>query len=511
MYSSNTLKREKYRKLSGIFIFVIVRKYSCMKNFILFFFLVNFSCTQAQNVAFIKKENLLKTVSFLSSPELDGRLPGSPGYHKAAEFMASEFKKLGLLPVGDSSYFQFTNVEYTEISDQFYFMLLHAGKPIATYKQGEDYIFRTNTGSGHARADVVFCGYGISEPALGYDDYADVDVKNKIVLVFKQNPGWKKNNKEWGEMLTRYKAQTASKHGALAILYVSVPNNWDGGVPIGSIMDGDGFYEQNIPQLHISYKVADDLLKETKSDLKILKSKIDSLQNPVSFSTETSVELSVNSKYIKNKRSENVIGFLEGKSKKDEYFVIGAHLDHVGRQGDLYFPGANDNASGSAAVLEVARAFVSGTKPERSIYFVLFTSEEQGLLGAKKFVENPPSSLEKCQAFINMDCIAYGDSIQVGCGKTSVNLWKLAKKSDSLSSKQMTERTWAGGGADAEPFYKKKIPTAYFVTTNSYKHLHLPSDKVETLNSDLFEKIVRLIFTTAWDIANGKYSREKIE
>ena len=482
-----------------------------MKNCILFLFLVNFCYTQAQNINLIKKESLLKTVSFLSSPELNGRLPGSPGYMKAAEFMASEFIKIGLLPAGDSSYFQFTNVEYTEISDQFYFMLLHAGKPITTYKHGDDYIFRTNTGSGHVKAEVVFCGYGISEPASGYDDYKEIDVKNKIVLVFKQNPGWEKNNQKWDEMLTRYKAQTASKHGALAILYVSIPGNWDGGAPIGSIMDGDGYYNQNIPQLHISYKVADDLLKETKRNLKSIKSKIDSMQSPDSFSTEISVEISVESKYSKNKKSANIVGFLEGKSKEDGYLIIGAHLDHVGRQGDLYFPGANDNASGSAAVLEIAKAFAADKKPERSVYFVLFTSEEQGLLGAKKFVESPPSTLEKCQAYINMDCIGHGDSIQVGCGKTSVNLWKLVKKSDSLLTKQMTERTWPGGGADAEPFYQKKIPTAYFVTTNSYKHLHLPSDKVETLNTGLFESIVRLAFVTSWNIANGKYTREKIE
>jgi len=175
------------------------------------------------------------------------------------------------------------------------------------------------------------------------------------------------------------------------------------------------------------------------------------------------------------------------------------------------FPGANDNASGSVGVLEIAQAFVkSGFKPKRSIIFVLFASEEQGLFGAKHFVESWKQGYDKITAMLNLDCVGYGDSIQVGNGKSSPKLWEIANQNDKTSFNSMVERTWNGGGADATPFYEKGIPCLYFVTTNSYEHLHLPTDKVETLNPVLFEKIVKLVHLTAIEIVNGNYEREEV-
>lgn len=189
---------------------------------------------------------------------------------------------------------------------------------------------------------------------------------------------------------------------------------------------------------------------------------------------------------------------------------MGAHLDHVGRQGNnLYYPGANDNASGSAAVLQLARAFVNGNvRPARSIIFVLFTSEEQGLNGSEFFAKNLPVPLEKIVAMFNLDCIGSGDSIQVGSGKSSPVLWDIAHKNDSLYTKKMVAQTWSGGGADATPFFNIGIPTLYFVSKYSYTHLHLPTDTPETLNAELFEKIVTLAFITASEVLKGGYLRE---
>jgi Zn-dependent M28 family amino/carboxypeptidase len=196
---------------------------------------------------------------------------------------------------------------------------------------------------------------------------------------------------------------------------------------------------------------------------------------------------------------------------KQEFVVVGAHLDHVGSQAGLLFPGANDNASGSAAVLEIAEAFVkAGVQPKRSVIFVLFASEEQGLYGAKHFVESWKKGYDKITAMINMDCIGYGDSIQVGNGKSAPELWKITSQIDATSFNSMVDRTWSGGGADATPFHEKGIPCLYFVTTNSYDFLHLPTDKVETLNPVLYEKVVRLAHLTVLEVANGNYERETI-
>ncbi len=218
-------------------------------------------------------------------------------------------------------------------------------------------------------------------------------------------------------------------------------------------------------------------------------------------------------------KTMNVVGLLEGSDPqlKDEYLIIGAHLDHVGSQAGLLFPGANDNASGSAAVIQLANAFsLDNMKPKRSVLFVLFASEEQGLFGSKHFVDNlnllageAGINPEKIIAMFNLDSIGYGDSIQVGNGKSSPELWNLADKIDEANSNLMVKDTWNGGGADLTPFYEKEIPGLYFVSKYSYDHLHLPTDLPETLNPSLYENLVKLVYLTAREVANSSYKREE--
>jgi Zn-dependent M28 family amino/carboxypeptidase len=226
----------------------------------------------------------------------------------------------------------------------------------------------------------------------------------------------------------------------------------------------------------------------------------------------TKASIEVNAKYEKHAKTMNVVGLIEGGDPKlkDDYLIIGAHLDHVGSQVGLLFPGANDNASGSAAVLEIAEAFMkSNEKPKCSIIFVLFASEEQGLLGAKHFVKYWTRGYNKISAMLNLDCVGYGDSIQVGNGKSSPELWKIAKQIDEKYFNSMVDRTWGNGGADASPFHEQGIPCLYFVTTNSYDKLHLQTDTVETLNPELFEKITKLAYLTAREVTNGNYQRKR--
>jgi hypothetical protein len=457
--------------------------------------------------SFISKANLMKTDSFLASKDLNGRLSGSKGFYKAAEFMANEFSKLGLKPLGNKNYFQNFKIEYNEIIAPCKFNLTENGKVLKQFKLGTDYTCRGFTGSGHFTAPVVFCGYGYSE--TGYDDYTNIDVKGKIVLMFKQVPSWKIDDKSWNASL-RYREKNAFDKGALAILFVSKPNDANPQKPIGSTLDGEGNYISNFPMLQIDVEVGEELVKSTNLTLKQLQLLIDSLRVPVPLELNKSVELNINAQYEKERNTMNVVGMLEGES--DDYIVVGAHLDHVGGQGyEIYFPGANDNASGSSSVLEIARAFVnSKIKPKRSIVFILFSNEESGLNGAIHFTENPLVPLDKVTAMLNLDCVGFGDSIHIGNGLSAPELWKITRGLDSLYTKQMVMNTWNGGGADATPFHQKGIPCLYFVTTNSYKHLHLTSDLPETLNQNLFEKIVRLAYITALNIADGDYKREVV-
>jgi hypothetical protein len=460
----------------------------------------------------INKEDLLKNVRVLTSPEFDGRLPGSEGYNKAAQFAANKFSELGLKPSGDKNYFQFLNVEHNEIDTPVIFKAI-IEKDTINYQLRKDFVLRGFTGSNSFTLPVVFCGYGISRPDLNYDDYAGINVRNKIVMVFKQNPQWKNDDKEWGTNYPREKSLAAKKHGAKGILFISLPNDEKPQQLIGSVMHGEGDQPSNFPQIHISLEAANRLLSRTGITISECQTRIDKKKKPLSINLLTKAEIVVNARYQKNAKTMNVVGMLEGSDPKlkNDFVVIGAHLDHVGSQAGVLFPGANDNASGSAGVLEIAKAFVkSGIKPKRSIIFVLFASEEQGLNGAKHFVESWKKGYDKITAMLNLDCVGYGDSIQVGNGKSSPKLWEITNQIDKTNFKYMIDNTWSGGGADATPFHEKGIPCLYFVTTNSYDHLHLSSDKVETLNPKLYETLVKLAYLTARKVADGGYNREKI-
>lgn len=458
----------------------------------------------------IKVEDLFKHINYLCSEQLKGRLSGSEGYELAAQYCQSRFKEYGLKSMlNNDNYYQYLSVEYNDI-DKAEMQIIIDGKT-TELKLGKDFICRGFTGSGNIKSDVVFCGYGISHE--DYDDYKGVDVKNKIVMIFKQNPKWNINDKSFDAGYPRVKAENAFKHGAVGIILVSLPNDSEPQDIIGSVLHGPGEQNQNFPQVHITIEAASKYFESKGITLKELQTKIDENKKPSSMDLNNQAVINIKAYYEGQKRTMNVVGVLEGTDPKlkDEYIVIGAHLDHVGRQANIYFPGANDNASGSAAVLGIAEAFVKNNiKPKRSVIFVLFASEEQGLFGAKAFAENPPVPIERISAMFNLDCIGFGDSIQIGNGKSAPQLWKIAKKNDNEKNINfMVENTWNGGGADAQPFHEKGVPCIYFVTTNSYKHLHMLSDKPETLNKNLYEKIANLAYYTLVDVANY-YNREEI-
>jgi hypothetical protein len=454
----------------------------------------------------MNKANLMKTVEYLSKKEFAGRLPGHSGYTKAAEFMAKNFRQLKLKPIS-SNYFQKLKVEYNEILAPEHFAITKEGKK-KNYNLGKDYAYRGLTGGAKLNAEVVFCGYGLSQPDFGYDDYAGVDVKGKFALVFKYNPKWNPEGKVFKDGNPREKAIVAAKHGALGILFVSLPNDAEPQKPIGSVIAGAGEQMTKFPEVHIELYMADELFEGSGHTLKELQTKIDTDKKPFSVPLINKVDMEVHTKYVKEKEVVNVVGILEGSdpAKKDEYIIVGAHLDHVGSQaGKIFFPGANDNASGSAVVLQMAREFVNQKiNPKRTIVFILFASEESGLNGATYFANHMPFSKEKVKVMINMDCIGVGDSIQIGGGKSAPELWKTVKEIDEKNEHLMTNNTWAGGGADAEPFFQLGMPTLYFVTTNSYKHLHMISDTPETLNVKLYVDIAKLAMKTVYTLSELK-------
>jgi len=455
---------------------------------------------------------MMEIISDLASKEYSGRLPGSEGYNKAATYIAEQFRKHRIKPIDKDSYFQYFNVENNEIQSPLKLQMISNDGNNTEFKPGKDFVCRGFTGRGVDTADVVFCGYGISLPKQGYDDYAEMNVKGKIVILFKDNPTWKFKT-EWPSSIPRYKAMIAAQYGAVGVMLVSSKYNASR-QPIGSIATGTmNQHNLETTSIHITPEVANNFLKQKGYNIDQLQSIIDSTKKPFSLDLGIKAYTEIHTKYTQQKPTMNVVGMLEGNDSilKKEYLIIGAHLDHVGSQGnDLYFPGANDNASGVAAVLQMAKLFSENRYLlKRSVIFVLFANEEQGLKGSWHYINNPLAPLENTVAMINLDCIGFGDSIQVGNGKSAPLLWQLARNLDKENDKMMIEATWNGGGADATPFYDKNIPALYFVGSNSYSHLHLPSDTPETINNALLKKITKLAYATAWQIAASKYKKEK--
>ena len=457
----------------------------------------------------ITRQELRSIVEYLASPELQGRLAGSQGYTMAAQHLAKTFKRYRLQNAGFEGYFQRFSLEYNRIQDSRFRII--TPDSIRKYDLGTDYICRGFSGSGNVKAPVVFCGYGISRPEMGYDDFEGVDAEGKIVVEFKRDPQWRLNGEGIGYRSLRKKVKAARAHGAQAILFVSLPNARNPQKPIGSVMHGQGSQDEDFPQIHISMETARHMFRNSGHTLSELQTKIDQNQSPFSVELSARAHIQVQAAYEPHKPSMNVVGMVEGDSLKEEYVVVGAHLDHVGGQaGKVYFPGANDNASGVAALMEMAQALaLREEKPTRSVFFVAFSAEEQGLNGSRYFVDHPPVAIEKIHAMINLDCVGHGDSIVVGGGKSSPRLYQIVKQKDDAMKQMMTSRTWAGGGADATPFYQKGIQTLYFATKNSYTHLHLPGDKPETLNYDLHEYLTRLAYKTTLEIAMGKNGTDK--
>lgn len=453
---------------------------------------------------------MMNRIRFFASPDNAGRLPGHEGYNKCSKFAADYFEELKFFPFTGKTWYQHFTIEMNEISD--HSMTLITGNEKHTLIPGSDYSCRGFTGSGKCVSEIVYCGYGLSQPDDGYDDYAGTDVKGKTVMIFKQNPAWQIKGIDWYGNNIRYKVSVAKEHGACAVLFVNTPSSGRT-LPIASQLDGEREHIDDIPAFEISTEKANFILAGKKTSLSELQSKTDTLQIPRSFSTGVTADVSVTARYTPEANTQNVIACIPGNDPllKNEFVLITAHLDHVGFQGkDLHYPGANDNASGSAIVMEVASMWrKSKIKPARTVVFVLFSCEEHGLDGARFLAANFPADIEKAAAILNIDCAGHGDSLMAGGGKSTPGLWETA--AGFGNGQAFSKRTWHGGGADAQPFFEKGVPALYFATVNSYTYLHLPGDRPETLNRKMLELTADIVFKTSVKTASKEYVKEKIK
>ena len=473
---------------------------------LLFFFIVtncksnNLSQEETNSaINSINKSNLQEIITFLTSKKLEGRLAGGKGFNQASTYVFEKFKKYSLEPIEKDNYFQNFYIEYNQLIEPMYFRVRDKNNDIINYNFGKDFLARGFSGSNSVKGELVFCGYGISDPENGYDDYNNIDVKGKILIFLKGGPKWANKDFNWHSLTyPRQLAINAKKHGALGMVYVYNPlGKYLREEPLASTLKGDGEQQIDFPQIHISTSKSKELFQDAGYDLNEIVENIDKSHQPSSFSLEREAELCINSIYEKKMLTQNIIGILEGKDikLKDEYILIGAHLDHVGKQGSkIYFPGANDNASGVASLLEIAKILSSNDfSLKRSIVFILFSGEETGLVGSNYYCTHPVVPLSKTKLYINVDCIGAGDKINIGGGENYPNLYKKCLKFKEFED-ILDDNLTKSGEADAESFEKNQIPNLYFGTTmNGYKYLHSKDDTLENMNLDLFTKTTKLI------------------
>ena len=460
-------------------------------------------------------------VRYLASDELTGRGVDTPGIKLARDYIAREFAKYGLRPGGDNdSYLQEFDVATGVAVKQPTSIVLGEQPPLGL---NEDWSPLGLSGSGKTEADVVFAGYGITAKEYGYDDYAGIDVKSKIVLVLRYEPP-PKDEKSPFQKLPRYsnhatlraKANNARNHGAVGMILVDLNHSGDEAKELISTMNSLWRGGNSLIAAQVTRKVIEKWLEPQGVFLKPLKDKIDREEKPASQVLPAArAALRVSLEEIR-RRTENIVGILPGSDPilKDENIVIGAHYDHVGfghygtrdssAEGQIHY-GADDNASGTAVLLQLAeRLSRSQSKPARTIVFAAFSGEELGLHGSRHYVNNPPLSLSSTTAMLNLDMVGRlrDNRLTVFGTRSAKELSAIVLEEANHLGLQVSESD-SVGRSDHMSFYNRKIPALHFFT-GSHPDYHRPSDTWEKLNIEGMIKVAELVGGIVQRVANAK-------
>lgn len=473
--------------------------------------LVIFLCaftSYAQQAEMAKR--LRTDIEYLASDELEGRRAGTPGAEKAAAYIAECFRKAGLKPFGDNgTYFQpFEFTSGIALGSTNALSALCGGVK-NSFAIDIDYTPLGFSSNAAITGEMVFAGYGISAPDLNYDDYAGLDVKDKIVLVLRYSPAGDSVKSDFNKFSSaRYKAMTARDKGAKALLLFSgsVDDSADALLKL-RIDNGGG--NSGIPVLSVKRSLAAQWLEAYNSDT--LQAQLNRTRQPHSLSlADLRIELRSDVVEIKSK-SSNVVGLLQvTDTAKTEYLVIGAHYDHLGYGGEesmapgvkAIHHGADDNASGTAGIMELMRHFTSHTSSlRRNIIFVAFSGEEEGILGSSHFVKHSRLPLERLRAMLNLDMVGrlQNKTLTVQGSGTS-SLWNtLLPRYNADSTFTLTPVKDGFGGSDQSAFYAKNIPVLFFFT-GIHADYHKPSDEASKINFDGEAQVVSYVAALAQDI-----------
>ncbi len=488
----------------------------------------------ANKIAVESEARLRKDLQFLSNDDSEGRGIQTKGINLAAEHIARQFQQAGLKPGGpDGTYFQPFNLTTSAKAGKNNTLTLGGpqGQTIEL-EQGKQFAVNMLSGSGKVEAPLIFAGYGISSVSPKYDDYAGLDVKGKVVVVLTGSPRRGSRDADPfpptvdGPAALRSKLANAEKHGAAGVLLVNVPQGNRGGDTLpratSSLRDGDPFA---VPVAFLQRAWLDRFLTGSDSTLREIEKDIDAKLQPQSRPL-TGWTCTLETEVVRMKVVvKNVIGVLEGAGPlAKETVIVGAHYDHVGMgvggrfgafgggiagpgaPGGVGFPlaemgattihhGADDNASGSTAVMELARRF-GGRKEQkgRRMVFMTFTAEESGLLGSAYYAAHPIFPLSDTTTMINMDMVGrlQDDKLMVGGLGTAKAFGPMLDDLNKTYHFEFLKEPSGSGPSDHSSFYAKGVPVLNFFT-GFHEQYHRPTDRVETINVPGMRRVVDLI------------------
>ncbi len=461
--------------------------------FLLFLFSSSFLFAQQPQAS---AKDLHEYVKFLASDSLKGRKPGTPEINVAAGYIRDHFQAAGLKLLDREGFQWFEIVSDVTLGEK---NALSCNGFTATLKK--DFIPLSFSSSANVDAQLVFAGYGfdLNLDSLKWSDYTGMDVKGKWVMVFRADPEIDNSDSKFIPYSdVRSKVLTAKDHGAAGMLLVT-PRGQEKEDKLMPLVVENNEVTAGIPILSITREMADRILKKTGFTVDSLDHVIVAGKAPKSFETGVSVR-GIAEVIQKREKTANVMAMMEGSDPmlKDEYLVIGGHYDHLGYGGPgsgsrmpdtvAVHNGADDNASGTAMVMELAkRLSLEKGKTKRSIIFVSFSGEEIGLLGSKYFVDHPPVELKKIKAMFNFDMVGRFDkeknSISISGTGTSVEADSILKLLEAKLPFAVVHSPDGYGPSDHASFYSSNIPV-FFLTTGVHMDYHTPFDDTEKLDFD---------------------------
>ena len=455
----------------------------------------------------ITEKDIVEHIRFLSNDKRAGRYPGTRGSKDVIAYLINQLKSYGIQPAGEGASFKQTFSILDSVKIGRNNSLAINNRPLNIEK---DYIPLWFSGNSSLSGEIIFAGYGINliTDSLIWNDYKGLDVEGKWVMIMRHSPERENPHSIYAPHSDLHKKMIVARdRGAAGIIFISQVED-STLIPFKYI---PGYSKSGIPAIHLSNEIADKILNTTGSSRKVIQDRMNKNLKPETFQIpDITISANVELKNIYS-RAANVIGKIVSRNHKyrDEYIVIGAHFDHLGFGGpgsgslkpdtSAIHNGANDNASGTAGLLELAHKLQNNRQLlKRSILLIGFDAEEKGLLGSKYFIQNPTVEKSSIVTMINMDMIGkMKDSTVIIGGVGTSPIFETILDSLSKDSGLMFEFDQAGyGPSDHASFYSENIPVLFFFTGDYNNHYHLPEDDWQSINLKGERQILNVIHNT---------------